>query len=225
MGKRGVTEPWFARDPGALQALRATLKQRFPTLHVIAENGVMSVRGSFGVTHAGAELDWYQINVVLPHDYPSSPPRIFEVGGRIPRVSDRHVNPDETLCLGVNEEIWMQCESLEIGDFLEGPVRSYLIGNSLVEQGQPWPHGERSHGAAGVQEFYAETTGISDARKIVALLQILQRDKVKGHWPCPCGSGNIIRKCHADIMYRLHQRIPRAVIEHSIAVFAAETSP
>jgi hypothetical protein len=40
-------------------------------------------------------------------------------------------------------------------------------------------------------------------RIILALLKIMADGSYRGHHPCPCGSGKILRKCHGPIMLRL----------------------
>ncbi|MFX8778197.1 hypothetical protein ABTM50_20220, partial [Acinetobacter baumannii] len=87
-------------------------------------------------------FDRYRIDIVLDDDHPARPPRVWETGGRIPRTPDRHVFVDGALCLGTPLALWIALQ----GDFslsrvLDGPVRNFLIGNSLVEQGEAWPHG------------------------------------------------------------------------------------
>ncbi|WP_167434446.1 SEC-C metal-binding domain-containing protein [Mesorhizobium helmanticense] len=42
---------------------------------------------------------------------------------------------------------------------------------------------------------------ISDQSFLLALGQ----GKVKGHWPCPCGSGKNLRNCHDDRVRQLRQ--------------------
>ena len=108
MGKREVKQVWHLREPQALGALRSVLASTYPTLHAAEETGKIKVRGSFTVKHDGADLDWYQLELTLPDDYPVSPAAVMEIGGRIPRLPDRHVNPDGTLCVGVGEDIWME---------------------------------------------------------------------------------------------------------------------
>jgi hypothetical protein len=97
---------------------------------------------------------------------------------------------------------------------LDIPVRNYLIGNSLVERGEPWPHGDRSHGVAGVLEFYGDLLGTSDPMTIANFLLSIVKGKVRGHWHCFCGSGKIIRNCHKDAVEQL-RLVPTWVLAQS----------
>jgi hypothetical protein len=225
MDKRDLTQAWYVREPQALVALRATLATTYPTLHATEEAGKIKVRGSFAIKHDGADIDWYQLELTLPDDYPAAPAAVMEIGGRIPRVLDRHVFSNGTLCLGVAEDMWIKWGGrFDIGSFLEGPVRTFLIGNSLVEQGEGWPFGERAHGAAGMFEFYKEAVGFDGARKIGTLLSYLAKERIKGHWPCPCGSGKNLRDCHRAPIYELHAKVPRQVFARSLAILRSEQS-
>jgi hypothetical protein len=126
MVHRRVKAPWFASAPDALHALRAMLRTKYPTLHADEVDGVIVVRGSFAIAHEGTKLDWYLIELALPGDYPASPSIVREIGGRIPREMDRHVNGDGSLCLAVAEEMWIKWkEKFEVDNFLEGPVRTF----------------------------------------------------------------------------------------------------
>jgi hypothetical protein len=94
------------------------------------------------------------------------------------------------------------------------PVRNFLIGNGLIEEGEPWPHGDRSHGAKGILEFYAEFLSTTDPMKVAKFLLDLVQGKVRGHWACPCGGGQIIRKCHKAAVDDL-RKVPQWVITQS----------
>jgi hypothetical protein len=223
MVQRGLKRSWFVRSPEALDVLRSTLRQNYPSLHTDESGERIIVCGSFPISHGGSDLDWYLIEVTLPNDYPSSPCTVREVGGRIPRSPDRHVNADGTLCLAVAEELWTKwAGKFDLPNFLEGPVRTFLISNSLVEVGKAWPHGERAHGSAGVCEFYQETIGIGEPEQVLQLLGYLSKDRIKGHWPCPCGSGRKLRNCHSERILPFHDRIPRQVVQYSMSIVQNE---
>lgn len=207
-----MTSPWFERDPAAFAELERTLRARYPTLHAFIEDGRCELRG----TLAPVDGDRYQLRIALPDTYPRSLPSIFETGGRIPQTIDRHVFPSGALCLGVPLALWIALRGdFRIGNVIEGPLRSYLIGNSLVEQGEPWPHGDRSHGAAGILEHFGEFIGTTDALAVSGFLIDLLQGKVRGHWLCPCGSGNIVRKCHREAVEVLRS-VPPSILMHAI---------
>lgn len=206
---------WIEQDAAALPALEAILRASYPSLHAFTENGIVTVRGTYPVVADGYEIDRYSIEVKLPDRYPHGLPDVFETGGRIPRIIDRHVFPSGALCLGVREELWLSHGGdFSFARFLDGPVRGFLIGNSLVEEGEPWPDGDRSHGTTGILEFYSGHLGTGDPLAVAKFLHALILEKVRGHWQCPCGSGAIIRKCHKDAVEAL-RAIPKNILIQS----------
>jgi len=205
-----MTKPWFETRPKLLGRIRDGLRVRFPDLQVVQEVGLVYVRGSFPIVHDDIALDRYQIEIEFPPDYPKSLPKVRETAGRIPRVLDRHVIPSTgDACLFVEED-WLVTVGREPDFFelLDGPVRNFFIGQSLVEAGKPWPFGARSHGKKGVMEVYAEWFGTEDEPTIRRYLDCLSREGLKGHWDCPCGSGRRVRACHAEPLRGLRERIP-----------------
>lgn len=205
-----MSRPWFETRSRLLERIGADLRVRYPDLQVVQEAGVVYARGSLPIIYQGIALDRYQIEIVFPPDYPKSLPRVRETGGRVPLVLDRHVIPSTgTACLFVEED-WLAEAGREpdFFEFLDGPVRNFFIGQSLVEAGHPWPFGARSHGKKGVMEVYAEWFGTDDEPAIRRYLDCMSRDGLKGHWDCPCGSGRRIRACHSEPLRRIRERIP-----------------
>jgi hypothetical protein len=169
----------------------------YPDLVVTVENDQVIVAGPFPLMDGPVELDRYHISVELPLDFPDGVPILREVGGRIPPDPDHHVNPDGTACLFVSGERWLHWpRGSSFSQFLEGPVRSHLIGQALTELGQQWPYGERTHGARGVLEAYGDMLGEEDQDTIARYVRVLARTKLRRHRNCPCGSGRPLRDCH-----------------------------
>jgi hypothetical protein len=149
-------------------------------------------------------------------------PSVWETDGRIPREIDRHVFADGSLCLGPPLALWMPLEGdYSIEPVINGPLRSFLIGNSLVEEGEPWPYGDRPHGAAGLLQHLGELIGTNDPKTVGRFLIDVGKRKVRGHWLCPCGSGRIIRKCHRDGISQL-QKAPAHLLAHAVDAIAKQ---
>jgi hypothetical protein len=190
-----VTRAWFEQNPAAFVRLESQLRARYPTLNAFIVAGECRIRGTF----AAVEADRYALDIALPVNYPHAMPSVWETGGRVPREIDRHVFVDGSLCLGAPLAIWIHLGGdYSIERVIDGPLRSFLIGNSLVEEGEPWPYGERAHGVAGLLEHLGELIGTTDPRAVRRFLIELLDKKVRGHGLCPCGSGLIIRRCHKD---------------------------
>ena len=163
MGLAQVTQAWFEQDAAAFDRLESLLRAKYPTLHAFIVDGQCRIRGRFAAVRA----DHYALDIALPDNYPHALPSVWETGGRIPREIDRHVFGDGSLCLGPPLALWMQLEGdYSIERVIDGPLKSFLIGNSLVEEGEPWPHGDRAHGAAGLLEHLGELIGTSDPKTV-----------------------------------------------------------
>src|SRR4029079_6389708 len=161
----------------------------------------------------------YMLGIALAGDYPRAMPTVWETGGRIPREIDRHIFPEDgSLCLGTPLALWIQLQ----GDYrlervIEEALKGYLIGNSLVELGERWPDHGRPHGAEGILEHFGELIGTADPLPILDFVDALLKQKVRGHWSCPCGRGAIIRKCHKD-QVALLQQAPAHLLKHALKI-------
>lgn len=94
-------------------------------------------------------------------------------------------------------------------------MRNFFIAQSLVEAGESWPFGQRSHNAQGILECYAELIGTTDLQIAFQYLEILSKKDIKGHWFCPCGSRRKLRNCHSAVIRDLKQRIPHGIVQRS----------
>jgi hypothetical protein len=162
-------------------------------------------------------FDYFEVRLEVDPCYPSVEPRVTETAGRLPHLSDRHINADGRCCLVVWEQWLVQAEDTSFAGFLAGPLRQFFLSQSLFEKTGEWRFGERAHGTAGILEAYAEVLGVKQKQHaLISRLELLSKPWPKGHWPCPCGSGRIIRKCHQEELWSLHQRVPPAIAKRML---------
>lgn len=213
-----MKKPWHERNSRVLRDMEAEIPAKYPDLGVKTEQGTVYVLGSFPVMDETEVLDRFQIEIELLVDFPDSIPILREVGGRIPWHESRHVNRGTgEACLIVPEEWLLRPEHGSMLAFLDGPVRNFFLGQILVEAGQPWPFGERSHGVDGLFEAYGEMLGSTDRAAIIRYLDYLSREKLKGHWECPCGNAKRLRNCHWDELQALQTKFPPRVAREALA--------
>jgi hypothetical protein len=205
-----MTKPWYLRNPAYFEETQRQVNREYTSLIFTIEQGTVFLRGVFPLRFGDQDIDHFGIEVQIPDRFPDEIPIVREVGGRIPRIIDRHViTADGQLCLFVREERWrLYPQGSTLLDFLKGPVHSHLLGQAMVELGAGWPFGERSHGLKGVLEHYEELIGTNDLSVIKRYMLILSKKSVGGHLPCPCGSGKKIRDCHLELITSLRERIP-----------------
>ncbi|MFN0217361.1 MAG: hypothetical protein ACKVP4_00960 [Hyphomicrobium sp.] len=209
-----------ARPSFPIAAVGALLAERYPGLALDEDDH--SVQGTYDLFHDRTWLDSYLIRVDLPDAYPRGLPAVYEIGGRIPRTDAYHVNADGSLCLGVPEELWIKhVGRFEIDVILDGPLRTFLLGATDKLKGRDWPYGERAHGPQGLCQFYAPVIGSSDPLHVLDLIQMLSAKRIKGHWPCPCGSNLQLRKCHGEPIRELHAAGFPPLMLHKSAILLA----
>jgi hypothetical protein len=213
-----MSAPWHRANPTLFENERNEVETAYPSLHFHIVSDAVFVRGTFPIALEKEVFDRYLIQLNLLRDYPKSIPIVREVGGRIPHTDNRHMNPaDGTACVLLPDqrwEIWPPGSTLL--HFLDGPVRNFFLGQSLVELGEPWPFGHWGHGADGIREYYAGLLGTDHVRTIAQFVEYLTKENVKGHWPCPCGNGKRLRDCHRDMVRDLSTKIDRQVAMESL---------
>jgi len=203
--------PWFERRPTLLAREEEAVASVYSTLYFVVADGVVRVRGGLPIRVGPTVVDRFQVEVQLADDHPATNPVAREVGGRIAWLPAHHVNDDGQICLFLPEEaaeFWGPGSTVR--SFLEGPINSYFVGYLHYLEFGAWPFGERRHGLDGSLDFYRERSEIDTPDGLIALVAMLARGGVKGHWPCPCGSGKRIRSCHAKVL-RLRESVPRHI--------------
>lgn len=223
-----MSQSWLERNAALADEITADLRAGYPNLHLfVAAKDEAEIRGTFPVRSAqGHTLDRYQISIQIPPGYPKELPVVRETGGRLPWKADFHVNHDGTCCVLLPED---RVNCFPVGarfrDFLDGPLRNFFLGQSLVALGEPWPFGQWSHGDEGVYEFYGELIGTPDRPVIREFLRVLTKLNPKPNWPCPCGSGKKSKKCCSTKIAALRQKIPPAIARKSAAQLGVITLP
>ncbi len=190
----------------------------YPELHFVRHGRGVFVTGYYPLFESNRVWDRYQVKLQVSPDSLRGIPALYEIGNRIPRKPDRHMEPDGKACIVLPDAYWYEHpQGMNMLDFLNGPVRNFFVNQSLIELGQPnvWEKGEWGHGAKGIVEFYATILGTNEPKTILAYLGILKRDTVRGHWPCPCGSKRRLRNCHNGLINELRAQIPRQVAADS----------
>jgi hypothetical protein len=201
-----VRTPWFKANPQFFDALKVEVSQTYPELHFSIENNTVFLRGSYKIKEADKVVDSFLVEIEFPPKYPKGLPLVFETGGRIPRTIDRHINPSGDACMYFPLELAeVLPEQASLTDFLNGPVKSFFVSQSYFEVTGKWLFGEWPHKEDAIYEFYAPILRTTDKATISRFFQVISKKEIKGHWLCPCGSGEILRYCHIDLVSKLHR--------------------
>lgn len=197
--------------PGLIELERVCA--RYPCLLSSAARDGLELRGTLPILEGGREVDAFKIRLHLRREGTLFVPTVFEIGQRIPRDINRHVNPnDGSACVGLPEDLCVASRGgpMMLSAFMDGPVRDYFLAQAVFEREGRWPFGERGHGDAGVVEFYRELFGTRDAVVIDKYLVMLSAPRLHRQWFCPCGSGQKLRRCHGTQLESLRHRVAPA---------------
>lgn len=165
--------------------------------------------------------DSYQIHLVTFPERQERLPEVYEVGGRIPRDSDHHVNPAGNLCLGSPIRLHTTLRrDFRLTEFVERCLIPFLYATSLAEQGhERFKLGELPHGAAGLLEDYAKLFGCANRTDVLRHLETLTLKKRRANKkPCPCLCGRKLVKCRTHkVMVMLRAHVPKKLFKESLA--------
>lgn len=162
----------------------------------------------------------FEIELVVPYDFPEIFPRVKETGGRI-TTDYEHRNPDGTLCLAIPlEQRRVFFEQPTLLGFINRLVIPYLYGYCFWERHGSHPFDEAAHGYEGILCHYVDALGLRDEISALRVICFLFEYGYRGHHECPCGSGQRVRSCHGPglrVIYEHHT--PKTVLNDFIAIF------
>lgn len=189
-----------------LAALTDWVECTQPQMEVLIEGDAVVACGRYDLRPelpghpANAVIASYDLKVILSPEVDRSGPRVFEVGGRIPRCDARHVGEDGWCCIGVFP-IWRAtAQDRRYIAFLNDPLRNFFLGQVAVDEGLDWPFGEYRHGSIGAIEAAADFLGceatVKAVRQTTRLLPVLrERGTSVSYRSCPCGSRRVLGRC------------------------------
>ena len=202
---------WFVARPYEYASFQQEVRDAFPTLYVIVQNGTVFIRGSLILEgSAGKIIDQYQIEIEIPADYPRNTPTVRETGGRLSKIADRHFDPvKQTACLFFRDEKYRYYpKGTSISKFIQNLVKKFFYWQTDYDLNGGNPSfGGRGHGVNAVVEFYSELLDTKDLQVISKFLKYLGAKKVKRDWRCYCGSGKKISTCHLAKLNDLRAKI------------------
>lgn len=149
--------------------------------------------------------DIFEIDLIVPENYPKKLPWVFETSGRISDAYE-HVYTNGKLCLAVpTEERLMFMQEPSLRGFMTNLVIPYCYGYCYWERHGVHPFGEREHGGEGIVRFYIDRLDLQDEVQALEVAFHLFRYGYRGHHDCPCGSRSKLRDCHGPAVLELRQ--------------------
>lgn len=180
----------------------------FPNLtREVNEGQIPILKGGIEIIDNEGKLwETYLIEVHATEDYPKRFPKVFEVGGKIERIADWHINLDGSCCIKVLPEEILRCnQPINLTNFLQSEVLPYFFNQTHRRVEGFYVNGEYSHNLKGIYEFYSNALGIKDdIRKVIQMVVFIAKGIKPGRTHgCFCGSGKKFRKCHREAFEKI----------------------
>lgn len=188
----------------------------YPGLRLVSRDNSFAIyKGlvGFKADYEGRGLveDDFEVEIVYPIGFGHDLPTAKEIGGRIPRKPDFHINPDGTMCLGTPHAVrqkWNREPSLN--GFINLLVIPFLYFYSFQKKYGRNPFDDLAHGGEGLLAYYKELLVLNSDLSVLEYLKIIIEDNYRGHIPCPCKSGTRLRDCHGPKIKHIRNQQTRS---------------
>ncbi len=148
----------------------------------------------------GSEIcDQYELELEIPSSFPKALPKVKEVGGKIPRDGDFHVNYDNTLCLGSPLKLFKKVsECPTIAGYAAKCIVPYLYAVSYkLRHGGSFVFSELAHGKQGVLDDYLRLLDLRSPGEVLDALELLGiKRRIANKLACPCKCGERLGSCN-----------------------------
>ena len=159
-------------------------------------------------------IDSFELRIVVPPAFPKDLPEVTELGKKIPRNGDFHVNPNATFCLGSPLRLlWKLSQRPSLLGFTSHCLVPYLYAVShKLQFGGELLFGELKHDTEGIVEDYLDLFGLSNPEQVRRVLHLLGMKKRRANKElCPCECGNRLGRCRFNKrMRQFRQRSSRS---------------
>lgn len=186
---------------------KANLK--YPKLKLVLEDETLLCIGEVDIfDKENVYWDSFLIKITIPiKSYPYFFPNLFITDDRIPKEDDRHINPDLSCCVEVEQkQILRAKKGITILQFLDEYVIPYFADQLYYEKENDWANGDYQHGIDGKIQYYSEVTGVDNLEEILYVLRNLERiNTIEMYKPCFCKSGKKLKYCHKTALKKLLQ--------------------
>lgn len=150
------------------------------------------------IDNAGNNWDTYEVKILFLENYPKVLPKLFEIGGKIEREPDWHINHDGSCCLGPDVKLIKALDGkVSLLNWLKILVVPFLANHHFKVKNGVYAGKEYSHGTRGIVEYYQESWNTDDIydirRKLEFIVGLRKWGKNK---KCFCGSGQKYKLCH-----------------------------
>jgi hypothetical protein len=183
------------------------------------ENGIISITGGIDVIDDLMQYwDTYSVQIVFPTDYPTNPPDLFEVGGKIEPTDTWHVNKKGDCCLSPRAKVFFDLPSgITLLGWLDKLALPFLANHVHKKKFGEYANGEYSHGVEGIFEFYGELFHMDNHNAIIdRIKKICGMRELGKNAECFCGSGKKYKRCYILEPGKHYMGVPLSVLKRDL---------
>ncbi len=174
---------------------------RFRGLRVAPSRGTwLRLVGELNVHATGPDgrtlEDTYEVELLIPADFPRSMAKARETGGRI--APTFHKLKGDFLCLGARTDLRIRLvTSPTLLTFVEHLLIPYLYGHSYFKSFGVMPFDELEHGKNGLLQHFSSLFGAPSQTAALEFVRVASlRRRIANKLECPCGSRRRLGRCH-----------------------------
>lgn len=196
-----------------------SITRGYPDLRIKEEGDKHIILGCLPITSNGVLLERYVIRLIASPNYPNELPKLFEVGGKLPKIGNRHFDPEtEEACTLLKDEWgWLKDKYPTLLEFIKGPVSDFFIWQACYDHFGFDKLGDWPHGAVGRLAFYKSRFQTDDLETVRRGLWHLSSQRFEPNSLCYCGSGRKACHCHQAQILQLRMKIPRSIAKSAFA--------
>ncbi|MCP4553717.1 MAG: hypothetical protein GY834_17130 [Bacteroidetes bacterium] len=195
--------------------LRKELFEYNSDLRLSKQGNTYCIEGSLPIFYNNTFIERYLISVDFSRKFPDKIPIVNEIGGKLPKIPDRHFEKNnENACVCLKEE-WKSISSKypTIIDFLKGPITDFFLWQACFDYYSEDRIGGWAHGIEGRIDYYKQLLKTTDLKIVQNLLYHIAEYKYKPNWECYCGSGIRACKCHRAFIIQMRSSIPKILAQ------------
>jgi hypothetical protein len=174
------------------------IKGKYPKLETPQKNHLgWTIGGNIDFfDDEGGYWDTYEVSIIIPNDYPSHLPELFEKSKKIERHIDWH-NINGICCLSTQAIMYNQLKgNINLLSWLDRFVRPFLANHIYKLKTGHYANKEFEHGVPGIIQGYCILFGTNDQETIIEKIKLISGLKNWGrNDPCFCGSGEKYKNC------------------------------
>ena len=155
------------------------------------------IEGSFEFTVVNEQEekteDRYNLQILIPQSFPNDLPEIYELGSRITRSPDNHINPNGSFCLGSPLRLKLLLSKVKT---LEGFAKDCITPFLYAHSTGGFLFGELSHGRVGLIEDYKDIFEVQTENAVISCLELTSlKLRIANKRKCPCSCGRRLGVC------------------------------